>query len=111
MVTLETTQTVPIALGEDGTFRITGSRVTLESIIHQFKSGATPEQIQDDFPSLQLRDIYSVVAYYLQRRQEVDEYLRQQDEAAVQTRQEIESHQDITGLREKLRRRRAEAVK
>src|SRR5207249_2068886 len=89
MVELETTQTVPLTVGDDGTVRITGSRVTLDSIVHQFKSGATAEQIQDDFPSLALRDIYSTIAYYLQHTQAVEEYLREQEQAAAQTRQEI----------------------
>jgi len=108
---LETTQRVPIALGEDGTFRIVGSRVTLDSVIHQFNSGATAEQIQDDFPSLQLRDIYGFIAYYLEHSQAMEQYLHDQEQSAAQTRQEIESKQDTTGLRERLRQRRAAAVK
>jgi len=111
MVELETTQTVPLTVGDDGTVRITGSRVTLDSIVHQFKSGATAEQIQDDFPSLALRDIYSTIAYYLQHTQAVEEYLREQEQAAAQTRQEIESQQGTINLRERLQRRRADAAK
>ena len=111
MVALETTQAVPLTLGEDGTIRITGSRVTLESVIHQFKNGATAEQIQEDFPSLKLGDIYSAIAYYLRHSAAVEEYLSQQDTAAAETRQEIESHQDTSALRERLRRRRMAAVK
>lgn len=54
------TQAVPLTQVKDGVFRITGSRVTLDSIMHQFRSGATAEQIQEDFPSLGLGDIYTV---------------------------------------------------
>ena|SRR5437667_2946222 len=111
MVALETTQSVPLTLGEDGTIRITGSRVTLDSVVHQFKNGATAEQIQEDFPSLHLRDIYGVIAYYLQHTEELEDYLRSQQRAAAQTRREIESRQDTSGLRERLRRRRAKADK
>ena len=111
MAALEITQTVPITLGEDGTFRIAGSRVTLDSVVHQFKSGATAEQIQDDFPSLHLRNIYGVIAYYLEHSQAVEQYLQVQEQSAAQTRQEIESKQDTTGLRERLCQRRAGAVK
>ena len=111
MAALETTQTVPITLGEDGTFRITDSRVTLDSVVHQFKIGATAEQIQDDFPSLHLRDIYGVIAYYLEHSQAVEQYLLEQEQSAAQMRQEIESEQDTTGLRDRLRQRRARAVK
>ena len=111
MVALETTQTVPLTLGDDGTFRIAGSRVTLDSVIHQFKSGATAEQIQEDFPSLHLRDIYGVIAYYLEHSQAIEQYLHEQEQSAVQSRQEIESKQDTTGLWDRLRQRRARAVK
>ena len=111
MDALETTQAVPLSLGEDGTIRISGSRVTLDSVVHQFKNGATAEQIQDDFPSLPLRDIYGALAYYLQHTQAVEEYLREQEQAAAQTRQEIESQQGTINLRERLQRRRADAAK
>ena len=43
MIELETVQTVPLIAGEDGVIRITGSRVTLDSIVGQFKRGATAE--------------------------------------------------------------------
>src|SRR2546427_8658246 len=111
MVALETTQPVPVTLGEDGTIRISGSRVTLDSVVHQFKNGATAEQIQDDFPSLELRDIYSAIAYYLQHAQAIEDYLREQEQSATQTRSDIESTQDMTALRERLRQRRPGAVK
>src|SRR5437764_1161326 len=94
LVALETTQSVPLILGDDGTIRITGSRVTLDSVVHQFKNGATAEQIRDDFPSLQLRDIYGAISYYLQHTQAIDDYLREQEQAATATRLEIESNQE-----------------
>ena len=106
MVALETTQAVPLILGEDGTIRITGSRVTLESVIHQFRNGATAEQIQEDFPSLTLSDIYAVIAYFLQHSRAVRDYLNEQAEGSQQVRREVESGLDTSGLREQLRRRR-----
>ncbi len=50
MASFEPTQTVPLTMGEDGTIRITGSRVTLDCVIDEFKRGATAEQIQDALP-------------------------------------------------------------
>jgi uncharacterized protein (DUF433 family) len=111
MPTLGATQRVPLTLGDDGTIRVTGSRVTLDSVVHQFKQGATAEQIQEDFPSLALRDIYTAIAYYLQHTQQVEEYLRGQAQAAAETRREIEAGQDTGELRERLRRRRARMMK
>ncbi|HEV8695785.1 MAG TPA: DUF433 domain-containing protein [Lysobacter sp.] len=111
MPALDATQTVPLTTDADGTIRITGSRVTLDSIIHQFKQGASAEQIQEDFPSLVLRDIYATIAYYLQRTESVEEYLRTQAQAAEQSRRDIEARQDTGDLRERLRQRRAAAGK
>jgi hypothetical protein len=51
-----------------------------------------------------------VIAYYLQNPQAVEEYLGEQEQAAAQTRQEVQSQQETTGLRDRLRRRRTEAV-
>lgn len=110
MSELPTTQTVPLTQGEDGVWHVTGSRVTLDSIVCQFKSGATSEQIQEDFPSLTLSDIYSVIAYYLQHRRAVEDYLRRQAQAGADVRGEVESSMDTRGLREHLRQRRTRAA-
>jgi hypothetical protein len=48
-------QNMPLTLGDDGTIRIKGSRVSLEVIVQQFKQGATAEQLLEDFPSLTFR--------------------------------------------------------
>jgi uncharacterized protein (DUF433 family) len=111
MSELNMTQTIPLVRGKDGVLRVTGSRVTLDSIAHQFKSGATAEQIQEDFPSLALRDIYAVIAYYLQHANEVEDYLSEQaQEANVARRKRIEAGSDTGGLRERLRQRRAQTT-
>jgi uncharacterized protein (DUF433 family) len=110
MTELDMAQAIPLARGEDGVFRVIGTRVTLDSIVHQFKAGATPEQIQEDFPSVALSDIYSVVAYYLQHARAVEDYLSGQAQAANEIRREVESRVDTRGLRERLSQRRARAA-
>ena len=110
MSELPITQIVPLTQGEDGVLRVTGSRVTLDSIVDQFKSGATAEQIQEDFPSVTLNDIYSLIAYYLQHSGSVEDYLREQALAAKEVRRELERNLETKELRERLRRRRAQAA-
>jgi uncharacterized protein (DUF433 family) len=106
---LETTQAVPLTLTEDGTIRITGSRVSLDSIVHHFKLGATAEQIQDSFPSLALGDIYGAVFYYLQNTAEVEAYLQQREAEADAIQQQIESDPQyqarVNALRDRIRAR------
>ena len=110
MTELNMAQAVPLTRGEGGVFRITGTRVTLDSIVREFKDGATPEQIQEDYPSATLSDIYSVVAYYLQHSRAVEDYLSAQAQAAKEVRREVESRVDTRGLRERRRERRAQAT-
>jgi uncharacterized protein (DUF433 family) len=108
---METTQQIPLTMGEDGTIRIANSRVTLESVIHEFKLGASAEQIQEDFPSVPLRDLYSVVAHYLSHVEEVEEYLRAQKREEGQVRAEIEGRVEAGGLRRRLRDLRAQGTR
>ncbi len=46
MTTLETTQTVPLTIVEGGAIRITGTRVSLDVVIHHYQQGESPEEIQ-----------------------------------------------------------------
>jgi uncharacterized protein (DUF433 family) len=95
MVMIETTLAVPLTGWEDGSIRITGSRVTLDSIVHGYKLGATPEQLADSFPPLALPDIYAAIAYYLTHHAEVEEYLRQREAKGDAVQQRIESDPDF----------------
>ena len=61
MPVLESTQDVPLMVSEDGTIRITGTRVSLDSVLHHYQQGATAEEIALRFPALRLADIYSFI--------------------------------------------------
>jgi uncharacterized protein (DUF433 family) len=91
MEILNETITIPFVVTEQGTIRIKGSRVSVDSIIHHFKLGATAEQIVQSFPSLTLGDVYSSIAYYLSNRQETEEYLKEQTVAADNLQGQLES--------------------
>ena len=86
-------QTAPITINADGVALVAGTRVRLETIIAAFHEGDSPEQIVDNFDVLSLADVYAVIAYYLNHRDEVDAYLRQQAATADQVRRTIETHQ------------------
>jgi uncharacterized protein (DUF433 family) len=105
MVALEETIKVPFAVTEQGTIRIKGSRVSLDSIIHHFKLGATAEQIIQSFPSLSLGDIYASIAYYLTHRQQIEEYLQQQETEADTLQQQLESNPEYQAEIAELRSR------
>jgi uncharacterized protein (DUF433 family) len=91
MFQLETTQPVPLKQWDDGSIRITGSRVPLSSVIYHFKLGSTPEQIASKFQGPNAADIYAVIAYYLNNRDAIDRYLHEQEAEAVARLQQLEA--------------------
>jgi uncharacterized protein (DUF433 family) len=91
MTILENTQTLPLHLTEDGTIRVGDSRVSLDSVVHHYKLGASAEQIAQKFPALELADVYAAITYYLNHQEAVEEYLRQQEAKGDEVQKRIES--------------------
>src|SRR5438309_12061641 len=52
----------------DGAYRITGSRVSLYSVVYDFLSGLSPESIADNYDTLTLEQVYGAITYYLAHR-------------------------------------------
>lgn len=84
---------VPLQKHEHGAIRVGDSRVSLDVLINEFHKGADPESIVHAYPTLQLADVYAVIAYYLQNRTEVDRYLRFRQDEVDSLRHEIEARQ------------------
>ena len=49
----------------DGAYRISGTRVSLDSIVYAFWRGAAPESIAQSFPALTLEEVYGAIAFHL----------------------------------------------
>lgn len=82
---------MPIRRDEHGVLRIGNTRVMIDGIIYSFLQGATPETIVSQYPSVSLADVYLVLGYYLNHRDEIDAYLRHQEAEAYRIRQEWEA--------------------
>ena len=65
----------------DGGFYIKGSRVPLDSVVHEFRNGASRESIRRAFPTLTLEQVYGAITFYLGHRSEVDASLRLTEKA------------------------------
>jgi uncharacterized protein (DUF433 family) len=98
----ETISTVPLRMDRSGVLRVGETRVSLDSLIYAFRDGATPEEIVQQFTTLDLADVYSVISYYLQNTAEVDQYLRRRTAQRAETKREIESRFDPHGIRDRL---------
>ena len=59
----------------EGGLYVTGSRVSLASIVFAFQQGGSPETIRQNFPSLSLAQVYGAIAYYLDHPSESQRYL------------------------------------
>jgi uncharacterized protein (DUF433 family) len=102
MLSTAAVEPIPLATDADGVIRVAGTRVTLDTVIDTFLTGASPEEIAQDFPVLGLDDVYAVITYYLRHRNEVDAYLQERRARGQAIRREIEAQSPQTGLRERL---------
>jgi uncharacterized protein (DUF433 family) len=60
----------------DDAYYVTGSRVSLASIVYEYRDGAAPETIRQNFPTLSLEQVHGAIAFYLGHREDVEAYLR-----------------------------------
>lgn len=96
----------PLEVDADGVVRVGQTRVTLDTVVTAFLEGATAEEIGEQYTSLQLSDIYSVLGYYLRHKAEVDAYLLERQRQAAVIRQEAEQRFNPVGIRDRLLARR-----
>jgi uncharacterized protein (DUF433 family) len=106
LLTLIAQEPCPLRLDEHGVVKVSGTRVTLDSVVETFKQGSTPDEIAESYPTVPLEDIYTIIGYYLRYWRAVEAYLREQDAAAEQVRLQIEEISPSAGLKERLRERR-----
>ena len=59
----------------DGGFFVTGTRVSLDSIVYAYLRGESPEGIAESFPALSLDQVFGSLAYYVVNRETIDKYL------------------------------------
>src|SRR5438034_11732105 len=87
------TLAVPLREEPPGVLRVGNSRVLLELVIRAYQRGASPQDIVRMYESLELGDVFAVIAYYLAHPAEIGDYLRKCEEEAETVRTQIESSQ------------------
>ena len=107
MALAPTTEVIPLTVDAHGVLRVGNTRVTLDTVLAAFADGATAEEIVQQYPSLHLADVYSVIGYYLRHTTEVGVYLQQRHQQRETVRQQNEARFDPHGVRERLLARRA----
>lgn len=98
---------VPLVKDETGSIRVTGSRITLDTVIGFYSLGHSAEELVRAFPTLALADVHQILAYYLRHQEEVTTYLTKRAAEAEKLRVEIEARWPSAGLKERLLARKA----
>jgi uncharacterized protein (DUF433 family) len=97
----------PLRVVEGGAVRVGKSRVSLDLVVAEYENGMTPEDMVRAYDTLMVADVYAVIAYYLQHRDQVQAYLKRREERAEALRAKIESERPPITREELLTRRKA----
>src|SRR5262249_12164033 len=97
----------PLRVDEGGVVRVGNSRISLDLIVEQYENGMTPENMARAYDTLELADIFAVIAYYLRHRTEVEAYLKRREQEAAALRTKIEAERPRVTREELLARRSA----
>jgi uncharacterized protein (DUF433 family) len=62
-----------------GRLRIDGTRITVLQIVSLYKQGETAEEIGQNFPHLDLSQVYTALAYYHANRAEIEKELADEE--------------------------------
>jgi uncharacterized protein (DUF433 family) len=92
----------PIEADIQGVMRVAKTRVTLDTVVTAFLEGCMPEEIGEQYPSLQLSDIYLVIGYYLKHQKDVHKYLMERQQQTSLIRQDAERRFNPVGIRDRL---------
>jgi uncharacterized protein (DUF433 family) len=90
----------------DGNYYVAGTRISLDSLVHAFRRGESPETICQNFELLRLEEVYGAIAYYLANQSAIDAYLIRQGEKWAEGKGSAEPLP--ADLRERLMRAREE---
>jgi uncharacterized protein (DUF433 family) len=90
----------------DGNYYVASTRISLDSIVHAFRRGESPETICQNFELLRLEEVYGAIAHYLASQADIDAYLIRQSEKWAEGKRDAEPLP--ASLRERLMHAREE---
>lgn len=83
----------------DDDIRIKGRRIGIEHIIYAYNEGYSPEEISNRFSGVDLKIIYSLIAWYLHNRAQIDAFIAELDAMSAVARAEWQSQRSAASLR------------
>jgi uncharacterized protein (DUF433 family) len=91
----------------NGGYYVQDTRVSLDTIVYQYKDGASVETIRDRFPVLSLEQIHGALAFYLGHVAEVEASMEEEEKLWEEFRK---THPAPPGMKERLERYRQERL-
>jgi hypothetical protein len=71
-------------------------------VVQLYSDGYTPEMLHDHFPTLSLALVHKIIAFYLENRAELDNYIRHAQEALERLAEEPQPGPDAGELRRRM---------
>jgi hypothetical protein len=84
---------VPLRLDDTGTFRVGGTRVTLDVFLGIYEQEGSAEGVVEALDMLDLADAHAVLAWCLRHPEEVATYLHRRKEEAKEIRARLAAEQ------------------
>ena len=101
MSTIMETVTIPI-IDRHGILFVEGTRIPIDTVLYAYDSGAAAEEIVYRYPKLKLSAVYAIIAYYLNNRETLNDYLRRREAERAEIRTEMERQFPPHELRQRL---------
>jgi uncharacterized protein (DUF433 family) len=65
----------------NGGYYLAGTRIGLDVVVYEFRDGRTPEEIFESYPPVgSLAKLYGAITFVLEHPEEIESYLKEQDE-------------------------------
>lgn len=92
----------------EGTIRVKGTRVGIETVVREYQQGAIPEEIVLRYPTLSLLQVHAVLTYYLANQPTVEAYVERVCRSREEAWQAQQRHPSefVRSLRERLEHQR-----
>jgi uncharacterized protein (DUF433 family) len=86
------TERIPLVADEAGDLRVEGTRVYLEDLLDAYEGGLSPEEMVLAYPSLNLADVYAILAWALRHPEEVAAYRERVKREAQEAEERARAH-------------------
>ena len=74
-----------------GRLCVEGTRITVGQLVHWYKQGYSPEEIEDMYPNLSLAQVYTALAYYHANKEAIEAEMAAEKEEADRLEQEFKN--------------------